>query len=275
MGKILSRELALVGLSGLVAYLLVPALFGQPPAIPLLVAGLFLGLTYAPLYALTLMGGRRLPAVVRGWLGPFAWVMVFFNEMLIVVQAWIWGKSVVPAALYLQTAPGLFALLLVVLAVLRYAPGLRLQGALWALYLYSVPMLVIRLLFVPAMSANLVLAAIAIQCGAIYNLAHGLLRLYFPMGPETEEIGAPLVAPRPVPDTIVGLAEGTLHRRARPFATTASGALDEKAVSILLKPEEVDEALQRLSAALEGKPFAVSAGEQVGGRQEVVIRPRS
>lgn len=274
MGKLLSRELALVGLSGLVAWLFVPALFRQTPALPLLVAGLLLGMTYAPLYALALMGGRRLPAVVRGWLGPIAWVMVFFNELLIVVQAWLWGKSLTPAALYLQAAPGLFALLLTVLAVFRHKAGVRQQGALWALYLYSVPMVVIRLLFVPAMSVNLVLPAVAIQCGAVFFLVHGLLRLYAPMGPETEEIGPPLVKPRAVPDAVVGLAEGMLHTKARPFATLPSGELDEQAVSLLLKPGEVEDAVQRLSAALDGKPFAVTPGEKMGGRQEIIIRPR-
>jgi hypothetical protein len=136
-------------------------------------------------------------------------------------------------------------------------------------------MLIVRWALVPMVSINLVLATIAMQCGALYMLAHGLLRLYAPVSVETDgPASEPLMRRRAVPDAVVGLAEGTLRRRARPYATAPGGGMDETAISLLVPHEEVEGALQKLTGALEGKPFDAVAGERLGREVEVVVRPR-
>jgi hypothetical protein len=276
MGKILARESVLIVLVGLFGGLAVPALLGYPPALGLFLVGLVLGLTFAPLYALSLLGGTRMPAVIWKWIGPFAWVFVFWNDFMTVVQALMWGAALTLRSAYVYLLPGLFGLLLVLLAALRASRGERAKNALWALYLYGLPMVVIRFALVPAVQVNVVLAGLAMQGGALYLFLHGLLRIYVPVGPEAgDDVQRPPLVQKALPDAVVGLAEGTLHRRARPFATLAGGAADESAISFAVRPDEVAEALEKLSAAMENKPVVVEQGQQVGGEIEVIVRRRS
>jgi hypothetical protein len=275
MGKIFLREIALILLSGLIAWWFIPALLGQPPAAPLFMVGLLMGLTFGPAYGVGLLGGQKMPAVVRSVLGVLAWVFTFWNDFVMVVSRLATGLELSGSAAYMRLAPGLFGLLLAVLGALRPQGSRRGAGALWALYAYSFPMAIVRWALVPMISVNVVLAAIAMQAGALYMLAHGLFRLFSPVSVETDTPGAePLVRRRPVPDFLVGLAEGTLHKRARPFATQPDGGLDETVVSLAVAPDEVEGALQKLTAVIGDKPFEAVAGERVGEHVEIVLRPR-
>ncbi|HLN63193.1 MAG TPA: hypothetical protein VK464_16780 [Symbiobacteriaceae bacterium] len=275
MGKVFLRETVLIILTGLAAWLLVPAMLGQPPAAPLFLVGVVMGLTFAPTYGVALLGGRKMPTWVQTALGVLAWFFTFWTDIMMVVSRLAAGVVNTPVVLYMRLAPGLFGLLLALMGALRADRGRRVRGAAGALYAYAFSMLIVRWALVPMVSINLVLATIAMQCGALYMLAHGLLRLYAPVSVETDgPASEPLMRRRAVPDAVVGLAEGTLRRRARPYATAPGGGMDETAISLLVPHEEVEGALQKLTGALEGKPFDAVAGERLGREVEVVVRPR-
>jgi hypothetical protein len=78
-----------------------------------------------------------------------------------------------------------------------------------------------------------------------------------------------------VPDAIAGLAEGTLRKRARPWATRPDGSEDETAISLVVPAAEVEGAVHKLAAALEGKPFTAEPGQPVKGGVEIVVRPKA
>lgn len=272
MGKLLIREFLFVLALGLFAWFGLPLLLGQSPDFVLFSLGLVVGLTCAPIYALVLLIGKRLPPAVRGWVGVFAWVFVFLNEVLVVLLGRVpRGAGVL---LYFQLAPGLLGLLLAALAAQRKSDNPRSAEALHGLYVYSASMLAVRFILMPMVSVNPFLTLLAMQGGALFFLLHGLLRLYAPLGPELAVQTEPLVARRYLPDAIVGLSERTLHKRARPWATRPDGSLDETSVSLVVPRADLDDALARLAGALDGKPFVAEAGEPVAGGVEIVVRPK-
>jgi hypothetical protein len=271
MGKLLAREGVLILVVGLFGGFGVPVLMGAPAAGGLFLVGVVLGLTFMPIYALALLGGKHMPVAVWKWLGVFAWAFVFLNDFLSVGKVLVLRGTVTAMAAYLFALPGLFGLLLPALAALRAPRGQRADQALWALYLYGLPMAAIRFLLVPAVQVNEALTLLAMQGGGLYMFLHGLLRIYAAIGPESAESSEPLVR-RILPDAVVGLAEGLLHRPARPYATTADGGRDADAISFELRPDEVENALARLTRAMQGKPVTVEQGQPVGDKIEVILR---
>ncbi|HYG59262.1 MAG TPA: hypothetical protein VD902_14465, partial [Symbiobacteriaceae bacterium] len=157
----------------------------------------------------------------------------------------------------------------------RGPSGKRAEQALWALFAFSAPMFLVRYLLVPMVSINLFLTVAAVQTGAFYLFLRGLFRVYAPNTVEVPVAGAePLVKRRPVPDAVVGLLEGTLHRRARPYATLPDFSLDESAVSLLVRPDEVEQAVSKAAEALQDRPFDVEPGVAQSQWVELVIRAR-
>lgn len=273
MVKLLGLEILLATLTGVFTMYGVPLLLGRPPAWPLFVVGLLMTLSFIALYAIALMGGGRMSARARLWAGLLSWVAVFWQPLLLVVGAAVQGRGLPPIATYVQLAP-LVASLVPVLAALVLAPaGRRPEQALWAFYSYSFPMLGIRYLLVPMVQINPVAVIMAMHGGAFYLLVRGLIRIVAPSAAEGNEAAGPLLH-RPVPDRIVGLVEGTTHRNARPFATRADGSLDDQAISITCRPEDVASIVQRLNTALADQPFVASPGETVGEQAEVAVRLR-
>jgi hypothetical protein len=264
MGKVLAREALLVVLVGLFSWLGVPALLGEPPGLPLLVIGVLLALTFMPLYSVALGVGKRLPHVWRMWLGAFAWLSAFAGNLGMLRLA----SRYSPAALVTELAPMTFGLLLVVLAVASARGERRNEAGAFALFLYSLPMLVIRELLARAVSYSLVLTQIAILGGALYFFVHTLLWMYSPSPAEVEHPEGPLLRRRPVPDAVVGLVQGTLHRAAQPYGA------DDSAIVVFCKPDEVEGAVERLTAALAGRPFEVTKGSSVGNKVEIVVRAK-
>lgn len=273
MGKVMLREFVLVLVTGLFGWLAIPALLNQSPAFPLLFVGLFLGLTFAPMHALSLMVGRRLPPVVRTWVGIFAWVFAFLANIKGVLAVLVRGFMLSPRTMGVELVPPLLGLLLPLLAALRAPKGERGQAAAWAIFLFSLPMWVVRDVLVRLVSPNLVLMLMAMLGGTLYMFLHGLLRVYVPSAVEDENRKEPLIR-RPVPDAVVGLVEGTLHRRARPYATTLEG-LDDTAISVLCQPDEVERVVGQLSEALGDRPFQAAPGQTVKDKVEVVVRAKT
>ena len=273
MGKVLVRELILVAATGLFGWLAVPVLLLQPPAFPLLAVGLFLGLTFTPLQALALIIGRRVSDLWRMWLGIFAWCFAFQSSLTGVLIVVTQGARLAPQALITELLPAALGLLLALLAAALAPRGQRGRAAAQALFLYSLPMWIVRDVVLRLVGPGLVPTLMAMLGGTFYMAAHGLLRIVRPTPVEDEGRTVPLVARRAVPDAVVGLVEGTLRRPARPWATTETG-LDERAISVLCKPDEADGAVERLTAALADRPFAATRGRQVKEKVEVVVRPR-
>lgn len=273
MGKVMMREVMLLLVTGLYGWLVIPVLMGQPRALPLLYIGLFLGLTFMPLHALTLMIGKRLSNLWRWWVGLFAWMFAFGSTIQLVVMVLTEGARLAPRALALEVVPPLLGLLLPVMAAVWAPAGQRGRSAAWALLFYSLPMWIVRDVLLRIVGPSLILTVMGMTGGALYMFLHGVLRIVAPTPAEDETRTAPLLVRRPVPDAVVGLVEGTLHRSARPYATTAEGT-DNRAISVLCSPDEVEAVREKLTAALGERPFTVSRGEAVKGQVEVVIRPR-
>ena len=274
MGRLLAREAALVLLSGIFGWIVLPAMMGRPPALALLWAGLVMSLTFMAMYAMSVLAGNKMPPRVRHWLGPIAWVGAFLPELGLFFRLMRDGAALQPSALYLSVAPPLFGLLLTALAAAQAPPDDREGVAMSALYAYSFPMLGVMWLLVPMVGANLIAATLARQSGAIYMALRVLVRIFWPGSVEGDATAPPLVVRR-VPDRVVGLVEGMARRRARPVATLPGGALDEGAISVLALPDEVPEVVTRLEGALQNRPFQVSPGEAVDGRIEIVVRPQA
>lgn len=272
MGKLLGREALLVALTGLFAMVAVPALYGKPVEPPLFWIGLAMGLTYMAIYAMTVLAGNKMPAEVRKWIGVFAWIGTFGNDLLLLTGLVQWSLRVSTGALYLVAAPGLCGVALAVLAAFRSPRGERVAAAYQALYSYSFPMSGVRFLLVPLVRVNEMAVTLAFQGGAFYMALRVLMAILWPGRVEGNVTAPPLVR-RPVPDAIVGLVEGTSRRRARPFATERSGERNEEAISILCSPKDVPDVVKRLKEALADKPFSIAPGEQVEGQVEVVVRP--
>lgn len=272
MGKVMLREFVLVLVTGLFGWLAVPALVGQAPALPLLFVGLFLGLTFAPMHAISLMVGRRLPPVVRTWVGVFAWVFAFLANIKWVLAVLAEGLVLSARTMGVELVPPMLGLILTMMAALGAPKGERGRAAAWSLFLFSLPMWVVRDVLVRLVSPDMILMLMAMLGGTLYMFLHGLLRIYAPSVVEDENRNEPLIR-RPVPDAVVGLVEGTLHRRARPYATTVQG-IDDTAISVLCQPDEVEQVVVRLQEALGTRPFEASSGRQVKGQVEVVIRAK-
>lgn len=270
MGKLLGREAALVAVVALFSMYVIPSFFDQPPAVTLGLVGLMMGLTYMALYAMVVLLGIRIPAGIRYWLGPIAWVMAFWGD-LVIYEKLTWAQARVDLrATYVFLAPGVYGLVVPALAALRADMGKRKDAALDALYAYSVPMLLVYLLLRPMVRVNEIAMMLSVQAGAIYMFLRVLVRIYWPGSVEGGS-GGPLVH-RPVPDAIVGLVEGTTGRSARPYATMRDGGKDHEAISVLCRPDEVFGVVERLVAALKEKPFQVKPGQHVDGKVEVVVK---
>lgn len=272
MVKLLAREAGMLLISGLLGMLYIPWLLGHAPATGLGLVGLVMGLTFMPLYALAVLGGNKMPAKVRNWLGVFSWALAFSLDLFL----WLgWVRTgqagrMTATAQWITVAPGLFGLAVTGLAYLKAPRTERGEAALWALYAYSFPMVVVRWLIAWGMvRENGTLQILALQVGALYMFLRVLLRLFWPSSVEGGEGGS--LVHRPVPDAVVGLVEGTLNKRARPFATLEGGATDDQAISVLVKPQEVTGAVDRVNAVLQG-PFEARPGVQVGNRVEIVVR---
>lgn len=276
MGKVLVRESVLLVLCGLFSGVGIPLMLSQPPAAGPFFVGLFFGLTYIALYAMLLMLGKRMSAATRGWMAAIAWAATFLAaDYAMLVRVILSGGQLAGATLAFQVVPGLFGLMLAALAAQREPAGSRLEAGLWALFMYAGPMFFVRNILVQLVTANPFLMITAVQTGAFYMFLRGALRVYSPNTVEMLSPGAgPLVKRPVVPDAIVGLLEGTLHKRARPYATLPDGTLDDGAVSVLCKPNEVEGAAAKMQEALEDKPFAVEPGATVHGWVELVVRPR-
>lgn len=270
MGKLLGREAALVAVVGLFSWLVIPAFFDRPPAVTLGLVGLMMGLTYMALYAMVVLLGNKIPAGIRRWLGPIAWVMAFWGD-IVLYEKLLWSAAAVDLrASYVFLAPGLYGLVVTGLAALRAGVGQRKEAALDALYAYSVPMLLVILLLRPLVRVNEIAMMLSVQAGAIYMFLRVLVRIYWPESVEGGS-GGPLVH-RPVPDAIVGLVEGTTGRGARPYATMRDGGKDQEAISVLCRPDEVFGVVEQLVASLKEKPFQVKPGQHIDGKVEVVVK---
>lgn len=274
MGKVLMRELILVLLTGLFSWLAIPALLSQPTALPLLFVGLFLGITFMPMHALSLMLGKRISATWRMWIGIFAWLFAFLSNIKGVLLVLQLGGNIGMTTLAIELVPPMLGLILALMAALQAGSGQRGQEAAWSLFLYSLPMWVVRDVLVRLVGQNLVLILTAMLGGTLYMFLHGILRVFAPSPAEDEQRTEPLVARRAVPDGIVGLVEGTLHRSARPFVTTEQGE-DRTGISVVCKPDDVERTIAKLNAAFGTHPFAATRGQAVKDGVEVVIRQKS
>lgn len=272
MGKLLGREILLMILTGLFAMWAIPVLLGQPPAWPLLLVGIMMAMSFIGLYALANLGGRKMPGPARVVLGLVAFVAAFWGDVALEVARLYRGDEAALASTYFRLAPALFGLCLVALAAGKAPAGERGDRVAWALYAYALPMLGVRYLLVPLVQVNWLAQLMAMQAGAFYLFLRGLIRLQAPTAVEGDTQAGPLMR-RAVPDRIVGLVEGTSRRKARPFATRPDGALDESAISILCRPEDLPGVTAKLRQVLDGAPFTVESGLEAEGQVELVIRP--
>jgi len=265
MATLMGREASFVLMAGLFAQFIFP-LMRQTAG--MFSVGAVMGLTFMPIHAIVLLGGRRMTERVRGWVGVGAWLLAFGPDLGL---TWVrTGQLASPAV----AVPALVGLLLTGVAGLvppkAGGPGAE---ALWGLYAYSLSMLGVRWLLVPMLGGGEFAVALALGTGAFYMGLRSLARLFWPSAVEAKRSAEPVVH-RPVPDRVVGLFEGTTQRRARPFATRPDGSLDENAVSVLCSPEQVAGVERQMADLLADKPFTVSVGQAVEGRVEVVVRPR-
>jgi hypothetical protein len=271
MVKLLAREGLLILLTGLFGMFAVPAFVGQPPAGGLFSVVLVMALAFVSMYAMSVLAGNKMPARVRHWLGLIGWVGAFGPDLALMAQLAGRGAQFPLAGLYMWLAPGLFGLVLMVVGAAAVPSAERRGVALSTLYAYSFPMLGVRWLLVPLVGADPGTHALVMQSGAVYMALRVLVRIFWPGSVEGDSSAPPLVR-RPIPDAVVGLVEGTARRGARPFATLAGGELDEGAISVLARPEELHAVVTLLEEALQDKPFRVFAGEAVAGQVEVVVR---
>ncbi|MGE5675272.1 MAG: hypothetical protein ACM3XM_15590 [Mycobacterium leprae] len=272
MAKIMIREALLILLLGLLSGLFLPWVVGDATGGVWYLIGILMGLTYAPMYALAVLGGKKMPANVRRWLGVLAWVGLFFQDYYFTGMLLSHHVSIGAAEYYRWLAPGLFGLLLPLLAALQVGPGKRVAAALDTSYAYSFPMLLVLWVLIPLMGQAQTLRNIGSQAAALFMAMHVLMRLYSPNPVEGTQT-RPLIYRHPVPDAIVALVERTARHRARPFVTMPDGSEDDGAISLLCPQAEAAAVVDKLAEALAGKPFAVSTGQKVNHQVEVCVRP--
>ncbi len=272
MLTLLLIEILFMLLAGLFTMGVLPWLRGFPPAWPLFLVGVLMTLSFIALYALANLGGKRMSTRLRLGLGAAAYLGAFWSDILLATGMIYRGDGLPPRAGYLLLGPALLGLVLPAVAALRAKPGARGSAAATAFYMYALPMVVIRYPLVWMVRVNPWAQMIAMQTGAFYLFLRGLLRIFRPTSAEGNEQAGPLV-PRSVPDRIVGLVEATTRRSARPFATRPDGSLDQQAISITCRPEDLSGVSQRLREALGDQPFLVEKGVEEKGKVELVIRP--
>jgi hypothetical protein len=274
MVKLLGREAGLLLVPGLAAMFLIPSLLDKPVAVVLFWVGILMGLTFMAIYALAVLIGRPISSRVRGWMGAFAWVSLFWMDLVFVGALIRSGASLTPEALYLQAAPGLLGLLPSATAAWSAPIGRRGEAAASALFAYSIPMMVVKWGLAPLVSSSALADVLAVHCGALYLSLRVLVGALWPFSVEGGAAAGPLVY-RPVPDAIVGLVEATTRLRALPFATIKNGERDEGAISVRCPAGQVEELRLKLQTALLGKPFLVQLGHRADARVEIVIRPEA
>jgi len=255
VARLLTAELVLLALTAVFAAAGAPLLSGRPPAWPLLSVGFLMALAFSALYALANLAARRLPQPVLLAAGLLALLAVLLGSGG-------GGRAVAGLSDALALAAGL--------ALLALGRALR-RGAGASLWAYAAPLAAVRYVLVPLAGSGDLVRALAVQSGAFYLFLRGLVRLAFPTAAE----GDPAAGSRlrhPVPDRVVGLVEATARRRALPYATLADGSRDEEAIAVRCRPAEAAELAERLRAALQGQPVAVTRGVQVGDEVELVIR---
>ncbi len=252
MGKLMAREAVLILLTGLFARFAVPGILGVPVAPGLFLMGVMMALTFMSLYAMTVLAGNKMPVRVRTPLGIIGWTLT-------------WST----------VGPGVSAPTIALLGVVLGGLGLRRSqgGFFGALYAYGFPMLGVRYLLVPLVGAGTPMGVVGMHTGAFYMVMRGLVRLYWPESVEGNAQAGPLVH-RPVPDQVVGLVEAASRLRARPYATTAEGAQDLNAISVVCPPSEVPNVVGRVAEFLAGSPFMVTVGETGSEGVEIVVRAR-
>jgi len=270
MARLLTAELLLVVATALFAAVGFPWLSGQPPAWPLLTVGFMMALAFVALYALANLAARRLRQPVLLAVGLVA--------LALLVVAAPGGPASSPVSGELGSAPPgdlgasppgwVLAAAGLILAVLGQLLG---RGSGAGLYAFAVPLLAVRYVLVPLAGSGGFVHALAMQSGALYFFARGLVRLAFPTSAEGNLSAGPLVH-RPVPDRIVGLVEATCRRRALPYATREDGSRDEGAIAVRCHREEVGDLAERLRAALKDHPVAMEPGLRIGDEVELVIR---
>lgn len=272
MAKLLGIEILFMILIGLFAAFGIPAALGYPPAWPLFLVGFLMTMSFIGLYAIANLGGRKMKPAARTVVGLLSFAAAFYAPILLAAGALFRGERLGVVALT-NLLPVLPALLLPAVAALKAKPGQRGEAASWALYAYTFPSVGIWWVLLRLVEINPMAVLIAVHAGALYLFLRGLLRIFMPTAAEGNPDAAPLVL-RPVPDQIVGLVEGTTRRRARPYATRADGSLDESAISILCRPEDLPGVSAKLQDALGSRPFTVETGQPVSeGQVELVIRP--
>jgi hypothetical protein len=266
MLKLLIREIALVLITGLFGTIAMAALFGLSVAPVFFGLGVGMAMTFAAVYVLVLMGAGRMRPTTRLAVAALAWVGAFADG--------IWrgyGTPAFPVPGWLAPTLALIGPVLVAIAILRRGRETRLSASAWALYAYSLPMLVVRWLLVPLVGSFSYLALLALIAGTFYNTLRVLLRLFYPNRIEGN-LSAPQLVYRPVPDAVVGLVEGTTGLRARPFATGLAGELDETVISVLCQPDQAGGVVSTITQAVTGRPFMAVVGERVGDQVEVIVR---
>lgn len=253
MVRLFLREAVLVTLTALSVRYLFPPFFGTPDSPAFLPVGAMFALTIMSLYAMTVLGGSRLPPRHKGWVGTA-------SLALLALDGSAWGAAL----------PGV--LLPALGAYWGHSLGRsRSDAAMEALYAYAAPMLAVRWLLVPLVGQNAGLATSGLYSGVLYLLMRGLVRLISPLSPEGNREGAPLVH-RPVPDPVVGLAERAAQRSALPFTRLADGSRDPSGISFRCSPNEVDGLLMRIQSGIADTPFQAERGPDVGTEAQVIIR---
>lgn len=249
------REVALILLSGLFARYLLPFFPGQISDPGLFWVGIFMGLSFMPIYALGVLAGNRMNGRVKLGVAALFWVLAF-----------------APGA---QVALGLPALLFAGWGAVRHSAAERVSAAAGALFAYSFPMLGIRWALLPLLGGGAgASTAAALLIAAAYVSLRSLVRILWPGSVEGDATAPPLIY-RPVPDAIVGLVEAAARRSARPHYTLPDGSRTEEGVCVLAAPAEAEAVAERIRAQLGTAPFRVALGQQAGERIEVVVRPEA
>jgi len=263
MLKLIGREALLVLLCGAFAHYF--ASQWHAGVTGLFWVGMFMGMTYMALYAIVVLSSSRMGTPLRVMMGILAFGLAFGVDFI------IGGTGLSGLVL---TIPAAMALMLASVGALTARFSTRAEAAVDGFFAYSLGMVGVRWLLLPLLGASPEGRVLALLTGAFYMTLRVVFRLVWPSAPEGDTEAGPLVH-RPVPDSIVGLVEGASNRRARPYATQPDGTQNRSAISLLCRPDEVEQVVEDLTCRLAGTPFAVSAGTVLKEQVEVVIEPQS